>query len=102
VLKHLSAILDIRVFVKHLFVGICVPVPTHFSPGKTSSYPSKRSFEERNEMTFDLSLANITDYWSVSSRFILPFLSKSDKNALHVITVVKKAILIFLLLSFDS
>ena len=53
-------------------------------------------------MTFDRSLANITDYWSVSSRFILPFLSKSVKNALHVITVVKKAILIFLLLSFDA
>jgi len=58
VLKYLSVIVEIRGFLKNVFGGNCAPVSTHFSPD--FPYPSKRSFEQRKEMTFDRSLANIT------------------------------------------
>jgi len=86
VLKYLSVIFEIRAFLKHLIGGNFEQSPHIFLQTRHLPCPSKRSFSttERD----DIRPQSSKYYWSVSSRFILSLLSKSDEKDLHEITVV--------------
>ena len=76
VLKYLSVILEMRAFLKHVFGGNCVPAPHIFLQTRHFPCSSERSFEQRKEMTFDRSLANITgplarDLYCLSSQNLI-------------------------------
>ena len=98
VLTYLGVCLEIRVFnVRTL--GANVAQSLHY-PLQTQTFPLPSQSlwaKVRDDIQFQTS----KNYWSESSKFILPIHSKSDKNPCMKTRWIVKASLILFLLSFD-